>query len=265
MATAVYTGAMMLAWLLACAPKEAPTAVDGSLHWFFANFESATDEEMREAVLDLDMAEGRGIVDDLTADEQATVELDPPRDIGAVTGLFLAGPVACSIEDNETVHLLLDQDGVYTEATGSSSYDAYSRVYTSDADAYFAREENILWWETTYTVTVPIVGTTYTAVIEAGIRYVPEADGVGPIVIERDHLPAPGTMEAENNDFFDQDYQIDVILPDGLGASKHAYAVWRDAVLGGLADEEDFTQTVMLDGLEDYDRDTEKVCELGNF
>jgi hypothetical protein len=265
MAAPVYTGRMMLAVLTACAtPEKASEEIDGSLHWFFANFETATDDEMRDAVLDLDLGvAATGTVGDLTADEQATVELDSPRDIADVTGLFITGPVACTFEDNEIVHLLLDQNGVYEEATGKPPYDEYERVYTSDDAAYLARETSFLWWETTYTVTP--VFQQYTAFIVAGVRYVPEKDGVGPILIERDHLPSPATMTGQTEDFFDQDYQIDIVVPDGEDSTLHAYAMWRDLQSAGLQDEDKGVQNLLLDGLDDFDRDTEKVCALGNF
>lgn len=258
----------MLFLLVACAepPVEAPEDLDSLFHWFFANYETATDEEVRAAadnLLPLVQEATRGTVTDLTDDEQATVELDPARDVADVTGIYITGPVGCTIADMEAVHYALDQEGLYETATGEESYIAYDRVYTSDLAAYEAREEPFLAWETTYTI-APVTEE-YTAVIDGGMRYVAEADGVGPVVLDRAYLPSPATFtNPETSDYFGQDYQMDIMLPDG-DASVHAYAVWRDLSSLSLTDESEGVQNLILDGLEDFDRDTELVCAAGGF
>lgn len=253
----------MLAVLVACKhPEPAPEAVDGSLRWFFANFETATDEEMRDALGELDFAEDQGVLDPLTAEEQATVELDGDKDPAKATGLFIAGPMTCTFEDLEATHWYPDQEALYEDRTGGERYDEYDRQFTTDLDAYLARETPYVWWETTYTVTVAL--STYTAFVVAGLRYVPEADGVGPIVIERDFMPSPAEFAGETDNYMEQDYQIEVLVPDG-DTSRHAYAMWRDLRSFGIEDEDEGAQNLILDGLEDFDRDTEKVCEVGGF
>src|SRR5687767_3926115 len=94
----------------------------------------------------------RGTVSVLTDAEQATVTLTEPRDPADASGLYVAGPVACSFPDYERVHYVLDQEGLYEAATGEEKYIAYERAHTTDLAAYEARETAYLAWETTYTV-----------------------------------------------------------------------------------------------------------------
>lgn len=259
----------MLLLLVACAkPIEAPKDLDGLVHWFFTNYDTATDEEMRVAAANLAplvQESSRGTVTDLSEEEQATVAIDPPRDPAEATGMFVAGPIACTLADLEVVNYALDQEGLYEAVTGDEEYIRYSRAYTTDIARYEARTDAFLGWRTTYTVKP--VATEYTAEIDGGMRYVPagEDEGdVGPVVLSRSVLPSPATFAEETSDYFDQDYQIDVMLADG-DASVHVYAAWRDLSSLGLTDESEGVQNLMLDGFEDFDRDTELVCAAGNF
>lgn len=254
-------------FLMACAaPVEAPEDLDALFHYLFEKYEAGSDAELLAAAANLEpllQEDAQGLVSTLSAAEQATVELGSARDPAEATGMYVAGPLDCAFEDTERLLYALDQEGLYEEATGSESYDAYDRVYTSDFDAYAARETPFLGWTTTYTVT-PVL-TTYTAVISGGMRWVPEADGVGPFFMQRSWLPDPASFEDEDtDDYFDQDYQLDVVLPGGQGA-VHAYAMWRDLSSLGLVDEDSTVQNLLLDGLVDYYEDAETVCAAGGF
>lgn len=262
----------MLLLLVGCArPVEAPTDLDTLFHWFFVNRDTATEEELHAAAANLlpfAREVSRGTVTDLTAEEQGTVTMATAADPAEATGIFITGPVACPFDDLERIHYALDQEGLYETATGDEdTYIEYTRAYTSDLAAYEARQIPTLAWDTTYKVAPVTVA--YTAEIEGGMRFVPAADdeGAGPVVIERAHLPSPALFEngtaEQGGDFFAQDYQVDIMLPDGDG-SVHAYAVWRDLSSLGLTDESDGVQNLILDGLEDFDRDTELVC-AGEF
>jgi len=251
---------------VACAkPEPAPADLDGLVHLFFAKYDTATDEELRAAavnLLPLLQEPSRGLVDDLTAEEQATVRVDPPRDPADATGMFVAGPIACTLADLEVVNYALDQEGLYEAVTGDEEYIAYDRVYESDLAAYEARTDPFLTWRTTYTVQ-PVMSE-YTAEIDGGMRFVPALDGVGPVVMSRSTLPSPATFAGETDDFFDQDYQIDVMLGDG-DTSVHVYVAWRNLSSLGLEDESAGVQDLLLNGFEDFDRDTELVCAAGEF
>ena len=257
---------MLLASLLACAkPIEAPADLDGLLHWFFTHWEDATDEELRAAATNLAPlvpTASRGTVSPMTEAEQATVALDGEQDIAQATGIFVVGPVACSFADFERVRYAIDQEGLYEAVTGDEEYIAYDREYHSDVDAYEARSVPSLTWHTLYSIKP--VTTEYTADVEGGIRFVSAEGDSGPVAIERAYLPSPATFAAETSDYFEQDYQVDVLLPAGDG-SVHAYGVWRDLSSLGLTDESDGVQNLILDGLEQYDRDTELVCAAGGF
>ncbi len=257
---------MLLASLLACAePIEAPADLDGLLHWFFVHWEDATDAEIRVAATNLAPlvpTASRGTVTPLTETEQSTVALVGEQDIAEATGIFVTGPVACSFADLERVRYALDQEGLYEAVTGDEEYIAYDRVYQSDVDAYEARSVPSLTWRTVYSIKP--VTTAYTAEVEGAIRFVSEGDEGGPVAVERAFLPSPATFTAETADYFEQDYQVDILLPAEEG-SVHAYGVWRDLSSLGLTDESDGVQNLILDGLEQYDRDTELVCAAGGF
>lgn len=257
---------MVLLFLLACRhPVDAPEDLDALFHWYWDKYEDGTDEELLAAAVNLEpliQAESTGLVTVLTQEEQDTVEMQGEQDPAEATGMFVAGPIDCDFGDFERLMYALDQEGLYEAATGKESYIAYDRVYTSDLDAYEARETPFLTWTTTYTVK-PVL-TTYTAVISGSIRFVPEADGVGPLVIQRSYLPSPATFESNTNDFFEQDYQLDIVLPKG-DISAHAYAFWRDLQSAGLEDESAGVQNLLIDGLVDYYHDSEAVCAMGGF
>ncbi len=252
----------MVLLLLACSrPVEAPADLDGLFHWFFTNYETASDEEMLAAAANIKpfiLEEGEGTVTDLTAAERATSPVEGNLDPSLATGIYLQGPVACPFDKMEQVHYDLDQNGLYEEATGDPPYIEYKRTYTSDLGAYEARETPFLSWHTVYTVKP--VTEEYEAEVSGSIRYVPAADGVGPVVVERAVVPTPALFEEGSNDYFNQDYQIDVMLGDG-GGSVHGYAVWRDLSSLGLTDEDPAVQSLILNGLTDFDRDTEEVCK----
>lgn len=256
----------MLLLLSACAkPVDAPEDLDELFHYFWSKYEDGTDEELLAAAANLDpliQEASEGLVTDLTDEEQATVDLGSPRDPAEATGMFVAGPLDCAFSDTERLLYALDQDGLYEGVPGTQSYDAYNRVYTSDLAAYQARDTPFLTWTTTYTVT-PLF-TTYTAVISGSMRYVAGADGAGPVVIQRSFLADPAVMEGDTEDYFDQDYQLDLVLPNG-SISAHAYTFWRDLQSAGLDDESTGVQNLLIDGLVDFYDAAETVCATGGF
>ena len=255
---------MLWMLLVGCAKvEEAPATVDDLLHWFWTQYETATDDEVRTRAAELDTLTAeplRGTYSDLTDEEQATVTMDEPIDPADARGIFIAGDVACTFDDLEQVRIALDQKGLYEAANGGEAYIAYDRAYTSDLAAYPGVP---LTWDTTYTVK-PVLSE-YTLFVHGGARLVPEADGVGPVFLSRVWAPAPATFRDDNsNDYFRQDYQIDVNLPRG-DATVHLYGTWRDLSSLGFTLEEQGTVNTLLDGYEDYDRDTEAVCANGGF
>lgn len=260
---------MLLLVLAACEkPVEAPEDLDGLAHFFFARYDTATDEELRVAANNLAplvQEATRGLVTDLSDEEQATVPTVPPGDPADATGMYITGPIACAFEDLEVVNYALDQEGLYEAVTGDEEYIQYSRRYTSDLAAYEARQEPFLTWVTEYTVQPVPISPAYSATIDGGMRYVPADDeGAGPVVLSRSVLRTPAVFADETEDFFAQDYQIDVMLPDGDG-SVHLYVAWRDLSNFGQTDETEGVQNLLLDGYEDFDRDTEGVCAAGGF
>ncbi len=257
------TGVLLLS---GCKPhSDAPEDLDALYHYLWLNYDSGTDEDLLAAAANLDpliTEAGNGLLTGITEEEQATVDVRSGQDPAEATGWFVAGPLACAFDDTERLLYALDQEGLFEDALGKDSYEAYDRVYTSDIDAYVARETAFVTWTTTYTVQP--VFSTYTAVISGSMRYVPEQDGVGPMVIQRSYLPDIATFEGDTEDFFEQDYQLDVVLPATDGA-KHGYANWRDLKSAGLEDEDTGVQNLLIDGLETYYKNLDTVCAAGGF
>ena len=69
------------------------------------------------------------------------------QDASALSGVFFVNKVACSIAGIEPNVYHLAQDELHLD-----TYDAYSRSYSSDFDAYIARETDFLSWDTTYDI-----------------------------------------------------------------------------------------------------------------
>lgn len=257
---------MSILLLPACKPRsDAPKDLDALYHYLWLNYEEGTDEDLLAAAANLDpliSEAGNGLLTLLTDDEQATVDVRSGQDPAEATGWFVAGPLACAFDDTERLLYALDQEGLFEDAIGKESYEAYDRVYTSDIDAYVARETPFITWTTTYTVQ-PLFST-YTAVISGSMRYVAEQDGVGPMVLQRSYLPDLATFDGETQDFFEQDYQLDVVLP-ASGSAKHGYANWRDLKSAGLEDEDTGVQNLLIDGLETYYKNLDTVCAAGGF
>lgn len=252
--------------LLGCtATKPVPQDLDGLAHWFWQNYEAGSDEEVAAATVALHAAVGGDTLDgattgsltDLDAAEVALVDLRWTPDPAAARGVVLINPVPCSLAALEPILYDLEQDALYP-----GTYDAYTRVYTSDFDAYVAREVPHLSWRSDITAT--ILGATYTEEVLGGLRWSPAVEGVsgawGPVLMGRAYIPEPAVFESDGKSF-DQDYQLEVWWERAPGEVVHFYAVWRQGDYGaGLTSDSDAVAGLLLDGLEDWDRDTAALC-----
>lgn len=254
----------LLPLLLGCAkPVEAPEDLDGLVHYLWQRYDDGSDEELRAALANLEplVAEVQeGTLTDLTAAEADVV----PRgdaDPADAQGMYLARDVDCALAPLEEILYDLDQKGLYEAATGDDVYERYDRAYTTDFDAYVARTAPQLGWDVTY-VPSPSVVAAYTAEVSGGLRYVPEADGVGPLLVARTWMPEPATFEEGENDSFTQDYQVEVYWTRG-DATAHVYGMWRELAYLGLTSDDAGVIGLILDGLSDWDDDTEVVCGAG--
>lgn len=261
--------------------KPAPEDLDGLAHWYWQHFDGVspvdqtegTDADAIAAQVNLDAAlaialgsieagkTSSGSVTDLSDTEQAIVVVDPPRDVALAAGIYIADVVGCSLDQIERITIDLDQDELYP-----GSYDSYERTYTSDVDAYLARDTPYLTWESNIDATV--LGASYHEDVVGGARYVFDDGSVeggrGDIFISRVTLTAPAEYEEGSGKSFDQDYQLDIYYPLSDSEVVHFYPLWRQYDYGtGLDQDSSAAQGVMMGGLFDYDDDNAALCADG--
>lgn len=248
--------------LVACAPPEqAPPTLDQLLRWFLVYHETGADADVdtQTAALEaaITTADGAdtlidGRLEALTEDEVATFNAEAANGPEAL-GLFMARPLDCTLAELEPVLQARDQRALY------DGYRAYSRVYTSDFDAWQARETQRLTWD--ISLTGVYIVTEYDEVLRGGLRRL-GGDGAGrPGLLQHTWMPEPAEFAGGNNSF-EQDYQIELYW-SWAGRTHHAYAIWRDVNFGGLTLEDDIVVNGILGALDDWDDRTEAWCASG--
>ena len=253
-------------------PPEAPEDLDEAIHYFWTDWQTATNEELAVAVGALDTmidheALDKGRIDGLPtylSEEEANLvptehELDPTT----AHPLFMIHRVRCDIEQLDRVLYHLDQQDLF------GAYDRYDRQYTKDLAAYQARTASELEWEIELDATLP-VSVRYTEFLIGGLRWMPPTDieGAGPaadnpVILDRTWMTKPSVFENPAKTF-DQDFQLEVWYVGDDGDIVHLIALWRDLDLGaGFNSGDALVQQTTLGGLESWDRDIEKLCEEG--
>lgn len=252
--------ALLLAFSAGCRGVDpAPADLDGLARWYWANGEEAEHRDIADSIVTLhatvdgDALDGPvdGALTDLSAEDLALVGID--ADPAAASGFYMVNTFNCPIDQLERVLYHLEQDELF-------EYDAYQRTYTSDFDAYTAREVDTLTWEVD--IEASVLGNKYTENIHGGLRYIPETD-FGPAILARTYLTEPANF-TEGNGSFDQDYQMEVYYERAPGEIVHLYALWRQFDWGsGMDQDSEIAVRVNLNGLADWDEETEKICEEG--
>ena len=248
----------------ACKVEPAPEDLDGLAHWFWQHLDDESPEALQAGAVNLYAAldgagfEGplNGTITTLSADETGQVgHGDDNRD--DLYGVFMANDIDCSTELLEYQVYAPNQDEMHP-----GTYVSYDREYTSDLEAYQARETEWLSWSSLYVVAD--TGVSYEATILGTMRYVPEIDDSlgGPLIVSRGVLEAPAyANDAQDRGMF-QDYQLEVYFPRG-DQTLHMYAMWRDAVFFGMDFGNGGMQTFVIDGMHDWDEDSEELCGVG--
>jgi len=242
--------------------QPAPEDRDGLFHWTWVNYESASDTDLADATLKLDAAVDGGSLDpaaplkgglkDLTRDELTQVAMENGADPAKGRGLYIVNTFDCTLDKLEQIVSALDQKSQYPDA-----YDTYSRSYTSDHDAYFARTTNELGWDTS--IGSAILQAKYTEHLLGGMRRV-ETSPLGPILFARTWMTAPAVFQGDGT-HFDQDYQIEVFYERSPGHILHAYGMWREIRIDGLLTTDDAGMVnIIMDNLVKWDDQTAKLC-----
>jgi hypothetical protein len=263
----------------------APEDAAGAADWLYANFDGAEPAAIADAVAkmhdDLDAgamteaiettmdplsveavaAVGRTAVESLSEADQAEVT-DAQLDSGELArlsdqqGMLIVTVIGCPRDEVEALLAATNQDEIH------GGYDAYDRRWDGDGADYFARTADRLTWTTDYTVSV--VGSTYHATIEGGLRYVPATSGddtfrFGDVVLGRAVLPEPGVFDTGEG-YFRQDYQLDVLWERAPGETVHAFGVWRDLLVAGFHSSNPGFISLVSDRSVEADQEIEDLC-----
>lgn len=241
----------------------APAELGALVQFFFTDFETAEDETMAEAVRNLDELVGgasleyqEGYVDNLPQEALDATGYDH-ADAAEGIGLFMANPIACDMD--RMVELVTMKEQVETYGT----YDSFDREWTTDIAAFRTQEE--LWggWEDAFHYKNGLLGIDYTAETEGEARWIPDLDAEqtpwGAVLITRRSMVAPAVNENEEHSY-PQDWRAEVYYQRPEGHIVHLAAMWREAVFGSLSHEDELAQRTMLNGLKDWDKDSDKAC-----
>ena len=251
----------MILLLLACRQIEpAPADIDGLAHHFWTHFSEEEGEVLAEGIANLHAAlDGENLAETvegvISPLDQAELELvgKGDEDAAKLKGVYFAGLVDCPLASIEPNIYALDQAALHEGA-----YVDYEREYTTDFDAYAAREEEILGWQTVYEVEG--FGADYVATIDAWLRYGEEGD-LGPFLVLQAVLKEPAPFSGSEDRGMYQDYQLETYHSRSDGKTVHFYAIWREMVYAGNIDfSSESVQRLVLDGLSDWDRDMEENC-----
>ncbi len=249
---------------LACKVEPAPEDIDGLAHWFWQHLDDEGSDALQAGAVNLYAALDGGSFDGpldgsiTTLNQEELTLVDKGEESREdLHGVFMANDVACSTSLLEYQVYAADQDEMHP-----GTYVSYDREYLSDLEAYQARETEWLEWRSTYVV--EDTGVSYEASILGTMRYVESIDDQlpGPLLVSRGVLEAPAYTNDDQDRGMFQDYQLEVYLPRGED-TLHLYAMWRDAVFFGLDFGNSGMQTFVLDGMADWDVDSEELCGIG--
>lgn len=268
--TRVLAGVLMVCsgCLNATPPPTAPDALDDNLRWFWVNGDALDDASLREGAAKLAVG---GKADTrtsplksqmrfrLAASDLTVVGLEG-NDPSTARGIMIVNLFKCSLPKLEQILSAQDQSAQYTGV-----YDAYSRTFTSDIDAFRAGTTNSVTWDIDVQASLP-VDDRYSSKLKGGLRRVPApADSAtkGPFLLARTWLTAPATFAPASTSWFRQDYQYEVFWEQSPGTIFHAYAMWRDIKDGGfnLTLEDNGFMNLVLDNLVKWDDTTASLCQ----
>lgn len=202
-----------------------------------------------------------GMRGELTRLEQAVVDAAgrEDADASAARGFFVGGELTCDLDTMELLLVERAQLALYPDL-----YEAYDRTYTTDADAYFARQVPELLWEVQLTGILTILASSiFEERLTGGIRYVPEEAG-GPALLAHTVMSEPAVWPDDEAKSFDQDDQLSAVWPAGDGSVVQIQAIWRQIdVGGGLTAETDLVTDVTASGFRSSQRDNGVLCASG--
>lgn len=248
---------LLLAGCLSPDAAPAPPTLDEFLHASWVDY-AAEDlaglgELTAEFSATLDPAEFplQGDYSDLTHEEFELVAVEWEADPADAAGFYLVDTLDCSPAELADALTQPDQRLVFPD-----NYTDYHREFLDDLDSFLAGETDIVRWDTTYSVDIPIAGA-YTTFVHGG-AYRISVDGEEGFAT-RTWAPNKAVSDEEATKL-DQDYQIEVYFP-GDGGMIHAYGMWRQFQINpDTTQDSDIIRALILDGMKGYFDDTSTYC-----
>ncbi len=250
---------LIIASLTGCRGVDpAPEDLDGLIHFFWQNAEAEDPDVLAGAFETLNETEGDALEDVIDgnvsrlSEEEAAMVPAVDADPEAAAGIFMLNTFACTAEELEPILVYLEQDRIR-----EGTYDDYERVYTSDFEAWDADATEWLTWDTS--IAAEVVFSSYTSELSADIRQI-ETE-LGPAYASRAWFTEPA--EFDGNNTWTQDFQLELFYERAPGEIVHLYAMWRELDVAGFSSENSGVQRQVLNGLKDWDDETEAICAEG--
>lgn len=249
--------ALLLNGCLSPDAAPAPPTLDEFLHATWVDYAEDDLEGLGDITTSfattLDPAEFpmQGDYSDLTDEEFALVEVEWEADPADAAGFYLVDTLDCSPAELIDALTQADQRVVFPD-----NYTDYKREFTTDLAAFLAGDTDIVRWDTTYAVEIPIAGA-YSTFVHGGAFRI-EVDGEEGFAT-RTWAPNKANSDEEATKL-DQDYQIEVYFP-GDGGMIHAYGMWREFQISPeTTQDSDIIRALILDGMKGYFDDTSVYC-----
>ena len=251
--------------LVACsAPESLPEDLDALVHFGWQNLDEGSSEDLAMAIALMDRAVGAADLEgkyersltELSLEEASQVGVN--RDPAAAVGLFLARDFVCDMPTLTDIFVTIEQGDLYPEG-----YDTYDRAYSTDLEAWLSGEEDQLAWDVQYTNS--LLGSDYLADVDGLIRRVggmdPAISVVDSALVSRLTLMEPATFESSDSKSMELNFQLEFFYEREPGRIMHLYASWGHADMGaGITTNDSVVQSLVLDGMSDWDDQTERLC-----
>lgn len=201
------------------------------------------------------------VVDFFTPDGRPTKAPDASKALPA----YILSRFSCTIDGFLDVLVTDDQNAAFGSVrNGDQPYEAYSRTYYTSKKDFRSGKVPSMSWEGSLTTYIPIAGT-YVYNFRSDARRVPiPADVVEELgladdefLLTRTWLPYPATWEGSS---FDQDYQLEVVIPWTATEVVKIYPVWRDWQMAFGSFAEPIVVNTTLDQMRRWDESTEQLC-----
>ena len=264
------------------APAPAPEGLEDLSRFIWDRFEikadtdvALQDQELHAAFINLDK-ELQALevpVDDDTPFKSVLADIEEERikdlegmegrsdRIALAQGLVVANIVHCTLEQNENLTLSEKSAEIHGDI-----YETYEKEFDDDIQPFDDGDVDQIFWRLSYRIGSPPVGSPYAAQTRAGARRVKAIDDdvspFGDLFITRVHLPEPAVFDGEGSEF-DLDFQIETYHQREDGNLVHFYAMWRRMVLGPVDSSQEVFINTSLDGMVDWDKETEVACGDG--